>query len=82
MVLMESVRFFRMTSGEAPLRRGGGKNNAPLALLQQPALRPVLNLIQDLFQGRLLWPAFQRIGLFTPCGHNTGVTGFALKRNP
>ena len=58
-VLMESVRFFRMTSDEAPLRRGGGKNSAPLALLQMPALRPVLNLIQDLFQGRLLWPVLK-----------------------
>jgi len=54
-VLMESVKCLRKTSDEAPLRRGGGKNNAPLALPQQPALRPVLNLIQVLFQGRLLF---------------------------
>jgi len=35
-------------SDEAPLRRGGGKNSAPFALLQQPAL--------NWFQGRLLLP--------------------------
>ena len=62
-VLMESVRFLRMTSDEAPLRRGGGMKYASPALLRLPALRPVLNLIQDLFQGRLLWSAYQRKGL-------------------
>jgi hypothetical protein len=45
-----------MTSDEAPepalnsFQGGGGKNSAPFALLQQPAL--------NLFQGRLLLPAF------------------------
>jgi hypothetical protein len=52
-----------MTSDEAPLRGGGEKNSAPLTSPREPALRPVLNLIQDLFQGRLLWPAYQRKGL-------------------
>ena len=76
MVLMETVKFFRMTSDEAPepallalgfsgnsFQGGGGKNSAPLALLRKPALRPVLNLIQDLFQGRLLWPVLALGGL-------------------
>jgi len=44
MVLMESVRFFRMTSDEAPLRRGGGKRYAPLALPRRRLLLPVLAL--------------------------------------
>jgi len=63
LVLMETVKDLRMTprtseggSDEAPLQGGGGKNSAPFALLRKPALRPVLNLIQDLFQGRLLLP--------------------------
>ncbi len=62
LVLMETVKCFRMTSDKAPepalnlFQGGGGKNSAPFALLQMPALRPVLNLIQDLFQGRLLLP--------------------------
>ncbi len=59
--MLELVKGFRMTSDEAPLRRGGGKNSAPFALLQQPAL--------NLFQGRLLLPgfaAFQLKGLFAP----------------
>jgi hypothetical protein len=63
-VLMESEKCLRKTSDEAPLRRGGGKKYVPLTLPREPALRPVLNLIQDLFQGRLLWPANQRKGLF------------------
>ncbi len=73
LVLMETVKCFKKTSDDAPLRRGGGKNSAPLALLQQPALRPVLNLIQDLFQGRLVWrPAtdiFKPRGLLIPLDH-------------
>jgi len=47
------------------------KNSAPLALLQQPALRPVLNLIQDLFQGRLLLPALALGGLLLSSGYPT-----------
>jgi tetratricopeptide (TPR) repeat protein len=61
--MVESVRFLRMTSDEAPLKGGGGKNNAPLALPREPALRPVLNLIQDLFQGRLLWPVLALVAM-------------------
>jgi Tfp pilus assembly protein PilF len=41
---MESVRFFRKTSDEAPLRRGGGKNSAPQALLRRRLLWPALAL--------------------------------------
>jgi len=44
-----------MTSDEAPLRGGGGKNSAPHALLQKPAL--------NLFQGRLLLPVLALGGL-------------------
>jgi len=56
LVLMETVKFFRMTSDEAPLHGGGGKNNAPFALPQQPAL--------NWFQGRLLLPVLALGGLF------------------
>jgi tetratricopeptide (TPR) repeat protein len=59
-VLMESEKDSRKTSDEAPLRRGGGKNSAPLALPQQPAL--------NLFQGRLLWPVLALGGLLLLSG--------------
>jgi len=41
-VLMESVTDLRMTSDEAPLRRGGGMQYAPLALPRRRLLFPVL----------------------------------------
>ncbi len=44
MVLMETVRFLRMTSDEVPLRRGGGMKYAPQALLRRRLLLPVLAL--------------------------------------
>jgi tetratricopeptide (TPR) repeat protein len=52
---MESVKCLRKTSDEAALKRGGGMNNAPLALLQKPAL--------TWFQGRLLLPVLALGGL-------------------
>jgi len=52
--MLETVTDLRKTSDEAPLRRGGGMKYAPPALPRVPALRPILNLIQGLFQGRLL----------------------------
>jgi hypothetical protein len=67
-VLMETVTDLRMTSDEAPLRRGGGMQYAPLALPRESALRPVLNLIQDLIQGCLLYRLKKagRKGFFEP----------------
>ena len=55
-VLMETVRFLRMTSDEAPLHGGGGMQYAPFALLQMPAL--------NLFQGHLLLPVLALVSLF------------------
>ena len=75
--MLESVTNFRMTSDEAPepalnsFQGGGGKNSAPLALLQQPALRPVLNLIQDLFRGRLLLPVLVLGGVLLFTGYSS-----------
>ena len=44
MVLMETVKLFRMTSDEAPLRRGGGMRYALQALPRRRLLLPVLAL--------------------------------------
>jgi hypothetical protein len=41
-VLMETVTDLRMTSDEAPLRRGGGMKYASQALLRRRLLYPVL----------------------------------------
>jgi len=43
-VLMETVELFRMTSDEAPLRRGGGMQYASQALLRRRLFFPVLAL--------------------------------------
>jgi hypothetical protein len=51
LVLMETVKFFRMTSDEAPLRRGGGMRYASLALPRRRLLLPVLALGLLLFSG-------------------------------
>jgi len=52
LVLMETVKLFRMTSDEAPLRRGGGMKYASHALARR----------------RLLWPALALGGLLLLVG--------------